>query len=75
MLIQGNFPKNSRFELKNVLNNKNQSRTLKYLIVSGFGQLMGKDRKKWSFRQEKVAYNSVFWAKSEAKWRPNRDHR
>jgi hypothetical protein len=50
MLIQGNFPKNASFELKNVLNSKNQSRTLKCLIVSSFGQFMGKDRQNWSFR-------------------------
>ena len=50
MLIKGNFQKNASFELKNVLNHKNQSRILKYLFVHGFGQLMGKDKQKWSFR-------------------------
>ena len=46
MLIHGNFPKNDSFELKNVLNNRNQSKSLKYLIVGCLGQIMGKDRQK-----------------------------
>ena len=46
MLIYGNFPKNDIFDLKNVLNNRNQSKALKYLIVGCLGQIMGGDRQK-----------------------------
>ena len=46
MLIHGNFPKHASFELKNILNSKNQSRALKYLIVGCLGQIMGKYRQK-----------------------------
>ena len=50
MLIHSNFPKIDNFELKKVLNNKNKSKSLKYLIVGFLGQIMVKDKKNLSFR-------------------------
>ena len=50
MIIHVNFPKKYMFLLKNELNNKNQSKVVKYLIVGCLGQIMGEYRQKWSFR-------------------------
>ena len=46
MLIHGNFPKNDNFELKDELNNRNQLKALKYLIVGSLGQIIGLYRQK-----------------------------